>query len=170
MEGARYFENGRLVIFRRSGIFYARLRTAAAKYVWRSLKTTDAEKAISTGRKLLFQLEHRAELGFPLKSKLFSTIIDDYIAYRERDHAHGRTSKGMLTQIIRVSTFWRVYAGDLPIEAINDTVMRSFIPWRRDSLYKKPIKLPLDSGYVSQSTTKAADGIRNHRPPVGSSS
>ena len=129
MDGARYFEDGRLVIFRRSGIFYARLRTATAKYVWRSLKTTDVEKAISSGRKLLFQLEQRAEQGYPLKSKLFSIVIDDYIAYRERDHAHGRTSEGMLTQIIRVSKFWRVYAGDLPIEAIDDKVMRAFIPW-----------------------------------------
>jgi integrase len=144
MEGARYFENGRLVIFRRSGdVFYARIRirVSPVKYIWRSLGTTDVEKAISLGRKLLFQLEHRAEQGFPLKSKSFSTIIDDYIAYRERDHVHGRTSVGMLTQIIRVSKFWREYAGGLPIEAIDDKVLRDFIPWRRD-YYSKFKVLP----------------------------
>src|SRR6478735_6402345 len=119
MEGARYFEDGGLVIFKRSGIFYARLRTSgSAKYIWRSLKTADEQAAIQLGRRLLFQLEQRGELSFPQKSKLFSTIIDDYIEYRERDHAHGRTTRGMLKQIIRVSKFWREYAGDLPIEAI----------------------------------------------------
>ena len=112
MEGARYFEDGRLVIFKRSGIFYARLRTSgSAKYIWRSLKTTDEQAAIQLGRRLLFQIEQRADQGLPPKSKLFSTVIDDYIRYRERDHAHGRTTEGMLRQIIRVSKFWREYAG-----------------------------------------------------------
>ena len=135
MEGARYFEDGRLVIFKRSGIFYARLRTSgSAKYLWRSLKTTDEQGAIQLGRRLLFQLEQRADQGFPPKSKLFSTVIDDYIGYRERDHAHGRTTEGMLKQIVRVSKFWRAYAGGMPIEAIDDKVMRAFIPWRPANL------------------------------------
>ena len=105
MDGARYFEDGKLVIFRRSGIYHARLRihVSPVKYTLRSLKTSDEQAAIKVGRKLLFQLEQRADRGLPLKSKLFSTVIADYIAYRERDHAHGRTTEGMLTQIIGVS-------------------------------------------------------------------
>ena len=133
MEGARYLEDGRLTIFKRSGIYYARLRISPGKkYVWRSLKTSDEQTAIRLGRRLLFQLEQRADHGLPAKSKSFSTVIDDYIAYRERDHAHGKTSAGMLRQIIRVSKFWREYAGGTPVEAIDDKVMREFIPWRRD--------------------------------------
>jgi hypothetical protein len=133
MEGARYLEDGRLTIFKRSGVFYARIRLlASGKYIWRSLKTTDEQTAIRAGRRLLFQMEHRAEQGLPPKSKLFSAVIDDYVRYRERDHAHGKTSDGMLRQIIRVSKFWREYAGELPVEAIDDKVMREFIPWRRD--------------------------------------
>jgi len=112
MEGARYLEDGRLTIFRRNGIYYARLRLA--------------------GSPTLFQIEQRAEAGLPPKSKLFSTVIDDYIRYRERDHRHGGTSAGMLRQVIRVSKFWREYAGKLAVEAIDDKVMREFIPWRRD--------------------------------------
>ncbi len=42
----------------------------------------------------LFQIEQRNDQGFPLKSKLFTTVIDDYTAYREQDHAHGRTNRG----------------------------------------------------------------------------
>jgi hypothetical protein len=126
MEGARYLEDGRLTIFKRSGIFYARIRISPVKYIWRSLKTTDEQTAIRAGRKLLFQLEQRADQGLPPKSKPFSAVIDDYIRYRERDHAHGKTSDGMLRQIIRVAKFWREYAGAMPVEAIDDKAMREF--------------------------------------------
>ena|SRR5882762_3882289 len=120
MDGARYLEDGRLVIFKRSGIFYARIRISPAKYIWRSLKTTDEQTAIRTGRKLFYSLEERVELGLPPKSKLFSAVIDDYVRYRQRDNGHGKTSDGMLRQIIRVAKFWREYAGAMPVEAIDD--------------------------------------------------
>jgi len=46
MEGARYLEDGRLTIFKRSGVCYARIRlSASGKYIWRSLKTTDEQTA-----------------------------------------------------------------------------------------------------------------------------
>ena len=46
MDGARYLEDGRLTIFKRSGVFYARIRSSMApKYIWRSLKTTDEQIA-----------------------------------------------------------------------------------------------------------------------------
>jgi hypothetical protein len=141
MDGARYLEDGRLTIFKRSGVFYARIRIAAQGYVWRSLKTTDEANAIRAGRKLLFQLEQRAEVGLPPKSKLFSTVVDEYIRFRERDHRQGKTSDGMLRQIIRVARFWREYVGAMPIETIDDKVMRDFIPWRRD-YYSRFKKLP----------------------------
>ena len=129
MEGARYLEDGRLTIFKRSGGYYARIRlTASRRYIWRSLKTSNEQAAVDLGRRLLFQLEQRAEQGLPPKSKLFSAVIDDYIRFRQRDHNHGRTSDGMLRQIIRVSKFWREYAGHLAVEAIDDKVMREFIP------------------------------------------
>ena len=141
MEGARYLEDGKLVIFKRSGIFHARFRISPGKYILRSLKTTDVETAVRAGRKLLFHLEQRAEQGLPPKSKLFSVVVDDYVRFRERDYHHGRTSDGMLRQIIRVAKFWRAYAGAMPVEAIDDKVMREFIPWRRD-YYSKFDKLP----------------------------
>src|SRR5215475_3505815 len=133
MDGTRYLEDGKLTIFKRSGVYYARLRLSPGKkYVWRSLKTSDEQTAIRLGRRLLFQTEERAEQGLAPKSKKFSKIIDDYIRYRERDHAHGKTSAGMLRQILRVSKFWREYAGELAVEGIDDKEMREFIPWRRD--------------------------------------
>lgn len=128
MEGARYLEDGKLTIFRRNGTYYARLRLSSGKYITRSLKTTVEEIAVQLGRRLLFEIEHRAEQGPSPKSKLFAAVIDGYIAYRERDHAHGKTSAGMLRQISRVSTFWRGYVGQLAVEAIDDKVMREATP------------------------------------------
>ena len=55
MEGTRYLEDGRLTIFKRAGVFYARIRPSPVKYIWRSLKTTNEQTAIQFGRKLLFQ-------------------------------------------------------------------------------------------------------------------
>jgi integrase len=142
MDAARYLEDGKLTIFKRSGVYYARLRISPVKkYLWRSLKTTDEQTAIRLGRRLLFQIEQRADQGLPPKSKSFSAVIDEYISFRERDHAHGKTSAGMLRQIIRVAKFWREYAGRMAVDAIDDKVMREFIPWRRD-YYSKFRKLP----------------------------
>ena len=132
MDGARYLEDGKLTVFRRAGIYYARIRVSPVKYIWRSLKTSSEQTAVDLGRRLLFQIEQRTEAGLPHKSKSFATVIDDYIAYRERDHRHGNTKAGMLKQIVRVSKFWREYAGHLAVEAIDDRVMREYIPWRRD--------------------------------------
>ena len=86
MEGARYLEDGKLTVFRRAGIYYARLRLAGSpKYITRSLKTSSEQNAVDLGRRLLFQFEQRADQGLPPKSKIFAAVIDDYIAYRERD-------------------------------------------------------------------------------------
>jgi integrase len=68
MDAARYLEDGRLTIFKRSGVYYARLRISPGKYFWRSLKTWDEQIAIRAGRRLLFQIEHRVDQGLPPKS------------------------------------------------------------------------------------------------------
>jgi hypothetical protein len=102
MDGTRFLEDGKLTIFKRSGVYYARIRISPVKkYVWRSLKTSNEAMAIQLGRRLLFQIEQRAEQSLPPKSKKFQKVIDDYIRYRERDHRHGKTSAGMLRQIVR---------------------------------------------------------------------
>ena len=108
MDDARYLEDGKFTVFRRNGTYYARLRLSPGKYVTRSLKTTVEQTAIQAGRRLLFQMEHRAEQGLPPKSKLFAAVIDDYIRFRERDHAHGKTSAGMLRQIKHQNFHWPV--------------------------------------------------------------
>ena len=137
MEGARYLEDGRLTVFRACRhLLRPHSHFGFGKYIWRSLKTTNEQTAVDLGRRLLFQIEQRAEQGLPPKSKLFAAVIDDYIRYRERDHRHGKTSAGMLRQIIRVSKFWREYAGELAVEDIGDgLVINSSPDARRLSLW-----------------------------------
>ena len=85
MDGTRFLEDGKLTIVKRSGVYYARIRISRGKkYVWRSLKTSNEAMAIQLGRRLLFQIEQRADQGLPPKSKKFQKVIDDYIRYRER--------------------------------------------------------------------------------------
>jgi integrase len=63
--------------------------------------------------KAIRPLEHKANQGLPPKSKLFSAVIDEYVQFRERDYQHGKTTAGMLRQIIRIVKFWREYAGHM---------------------------------------------------------
>ena len=87
MDAARYLEDGKLTIFKRSGVYYARLRISPGKkYLWRSLKTTDEQTAIRLGRRLLFQMEHRVEQAchrnqnyFPLSSMTTFDIVSGII-------------------------------------------------------------------------------------------
>jgi integrase len=109
--------------------------------VWRSLKTDDEKTAIYAAQKLFFTLEHRTEQGLAVKARTLNKVIDEYIAYREKDNKQGRTSDQMLRQIKRVARFWREYAGKKPIETIDDKVMKNFITWRKD-YYSKFDKLP----------------------------
>ena len=110
MDGARYLEDGRVTIFKRSGIFdQACVLQVRLNIFGDHCGHTNEQTAIQLGRRLLFQIEQRVEQGLPPKSKSFAEVIDDYIRYRERDHAHGKTSAEMPRQVVRVSRFWREY-------------------------------------------------------------
>ena len=75
-------------------------------------------------------------LALSPKSKLFSAVIDDYVRFRERDHAHGRTSDGMLTQIIRVANnFHSKAARDAPLE---DMVLGYLVELDASTIKKLP--------------------------------
>ena len=107
------------VVFKREGTYQARIRVDG-KYVYRSLKTGDLAVAIKAAQKLAHKFEFSAELGVPIQSKLFASVIDEYVTYRETENLQGRTSDGMLRQIKRVVRFWRAYAGKKLITAIGD--------------------------------------------------
>ena len=73
MDGARYLENGKLTIFKNSGVFYARIRLASQKYFRRSPKTN-----------LLRNLRHltRDDGSFERFSSFSSEGFDIAVVYR----------------------------------------------------------------------------------------
>ncbi len=146
MDDELRLEAGKLVLFRRNGLWQARVAVGNRKYLWKSLKTSNTAEAKRLGLKLFHQTEYKLGEGLPVQSRTFSDVIDEYIAEREADNKLGKeakrgssikhTSDAMLRQIKRVSKFWKEYAGKRAIEAIDDKVLRDFIPWRKAYYHK----------------------------------
>jgi len=121
MDDELRLEAGKLVLFRRSGLWQARIALGNRKYLWKSLKTSNTTEAKRLGLKLFHQTEYKLGEGLPVQTRSFSDVIDEYIAEREADNKLGKeakrgssikhTSDSMLRQINRVSKFWKEYAG-----------------------------------------------------------
>ena len=149
MEHEVRLEAGKLVLFRRSGIWQARVHLGDGRYLWRSLKTANSTDAHRAGIRLLYATEFKLAEGLPVHVRTLNAVIDEYVALRQRDHDVGlaagahrtrhRTSAEMLRQIKRVVKFWRAYAGNRPIEAVDDAVLRDFVPWRKDFYHQAAV-------------------------------
>jgi hypothetical protein len=145
-------EDGRLVLFPRNGIWQARIHLGGGRYVWRSLRTTDRAEALRQGMRALDQIDLKRSAGMPLRSRSLDQVIAEFLAARAQDHdaaraASGpsgrrRTSAHMLRQLRRVAKFWSLYAGTRPVDAIDDTVLRDYIPWRRRFYHDRPDRPP----------------------------
>ena len=120
--GNGFLEDGKLTVFRRAGIYYARLRLAGSyKYTTRSLKTANEQTAVDLGRRLLFQLEQRADEGQPPKSKIAPSLMT----------TSGTVSGIIATVALRLVCCGRSFgspssgSGELAVETIDDKVCGS---------------------------------------------
>ncbi len=52
MDVQRVLEDGKPVLYRRNGIWQARIRVSVNRYIYRSLRASDEAKATPGGRKL----------------------------------------------------------------------------------------------------------------------
>ena len=152
MQDALYLEEGKLVVYKRDQTFYARIRLAPRRYIWRSLRTSDAALARRAGLKLFYNLEFKQEQGLPIASRSVKAVIDDYVAMREKSFRQGRTSSGMLRQIRRVVRFWREYIGNRSIESVGDKEIKGYLEWRRD-YYTRQKQLPKNARLVPTDKT-----------------
>ena len=151
MEDKRELIGGKLVIFRRNGLWQARVPLHDGRYLWRSLKTADEATATQAATRLYYQTETKLAEGLPVQTRTIATVIDEFVAARERDNRLGNaakrgssikhTSDAMLRQIKRVAKFWREYAGKKPIEALDDKLLSGYVPWRK-SYYHDMAELP----------------------------
>lgn len=138
IDGARYLDDGKLVVYKRGSTYCARTKLSG-KYAWRTTKTAKLSEAISRAWKIHHGLQALREQGLPVTAKSFKAVIDEYVAHRELQCTQGRTKPGMLSKIKRVVKFWKEYAGSKPIHAIGDAELRGFIDWRR-AYYSNLIK------------------------------
>lgn len=133
--------DGALVLFRRSGIWQARIHLGRGKYVGKSLKTSNTEKATQLGEEYWHDTRYELSKGLPVRKRTLNALLDEYIEFRERDHKMGETgrsgtsvkytSEGMLRQVQRVQHFWRAYAGKRLIDSIDKKALSDYVPWRK---------------------------------------
>ena len=149
MEDVTRIEDGRGVVYKRGGVYYARVRVGANKYVYRTLKTGKKALAIKAAQRLVHQFEFRAEHNIPISIKKFVDVLDEYEAYRKKQHERGSTTAQMLRQIVRVNKFWREFAGKRLITSMDNAALRDFVEWRR--------------AYYSNKTEAELKLIRNYK-------
>lgn len=148
------FEDGKLLLYVRNGIFYARVYVGSRKYLHKSLKTSKLESARKLAQKYFYEIEFRQTENLPLQQKSFNDVIDEYVAMRERDYERSKnipntisnqqhTTIYMLRQIKRVVKFWREYCGEMPVDKVGDAALRDYIDWRKEYYRnKKPEDIP----------------------------
>jgi integrase len=150
MQDAIKLDGGKLTLFKRNGLWQARIYVGDRRYLWRSLKTPKQVEARAAGMRLLHETQFKQAQGLPVTSRSFNAVIDEYVAWRQRDHEVGRqvpnsstkhTSAAMLRQVQRVVKFWREYAGTRAIDAVDDRALRDYLPWRR-AYYTGVTQLP----------------------------
>jgi len=73
--GALRLEDDRICVFERNGIYQARIKTKANRYLWRSLRTRDLFNAISAARRLLHLIDFRQQSGLPLTNRSFNRVM-----------------------------------------------------------------------------------------------
>lgn len=147
MDDVRRAHDGALVLFRRSGIWQARIHLGRGKYVGKSLKTSNTEQAVRLGDEYWHDIRYELSKGLPVRKRTFNALLDEYIQHREDDHKMGTaarsgtsfkyTSDGMLRQIKRVQHFWRAYAGTRLIDSIDNKALSDYIPWRKAFYHNK---------------------------------
>lgn len=141
MDDVRRAHDGALVLFRRSGIWQARIHLGRGKYVGKSLKTSNTEKAVQLGEEYWHDTRYELSKGLPVRKRTLNALLDEYVEYRELDHKLGKgarsgtsvkyTSEGMLRQVKRVQHFWRDYAGKRLIDSIDKKALSDYVPWRK---------------------------------------
>lgn len=142
MDDVRRAHDGALVLFRRSGIWQARIHLGRGKYVGKSLKTSNTEKATQLAEEYWHDTRYELSKGLPVRKRTLNALLDEYIAFRERDHKMGETARsgtsvkytnaGMLRQVQRVQHFWRAYAGKRLIDSIDKKALSDYVPWRKE--------------------------------------
>jgi integrase len=144
-EHEEYIEDGKVLLYSRNGIFYARVYKGEGtrKYIHRTLKTRNLAEARKAATKFYYEIEFRKDEDLPLQQTTFNDVIDEYVRLRQLQYDRAQldkintsrqeqTSIYMLRQIKRVVKFWREYCGKKAVDKIDNAVLKDYVPWRKD--------------------------------------
>jgi integrase len=148
-EYEEYVEDGKVLLYSRNGIFYARVYKGEGtrKYIHRSLKTRQLADARKSAMKFYYEIEFRKDEDLPLQQTTFNDVIDEYVRLRQLQYDRAQldkintsrqeqTSIYMLRQIKRVVKFWREYCGKKAVDKIDNAVLKDYVPWRKDYYHR----------------------------------
>ena len=153
-EHKELLEDGKVLLYTRNGIFYARVYKGDRSYIHRTLKTSKVGEARKLAVKFLYEIEFKKAEQLPLQQRSFNDVIDEYVSIREREYERSKkdkvntstqqqTSIFMLRQIRRVVKFWREYCGKTAVDKIDNGVLQDYVQWRKDYYHKMdPKKIP----------------------------
>lgn len=149
IEHEEYIEDGKVFVYSRNGIFYARVYKGGGtrKYIHRSLKTRNLADARKAATKFYYEIEFRKDQDLPLQQTTFNDVIDEYVRVRQLQYDRAQldkintsrqeqTSIYMLRQIKRVVKFWREYCGKKAVDKIDNAVLKDYVPWRKDYYHR----------------------------------
>ncbi len=130
-------------IFLRNGIFQINYYLGDGSYKTQSLKTSVLSEARQRARLLLAKYEYRLSEGLPVHSRSLGTVLDEYLAEREKGlrdekgrpiHGPGgiKTHHDLWRHIQRVTRYFREFAGSLSIERIGDAELARYLAWRQE--------------------------------------
>jgi len=142
-------EDGKVLLFLRSGIFQARLYKGDRAYIYKSLKTRKLDDARKLALRFLHEVEYKQAEGLPVQQRTFGVVLGEYVAYRKQQYTQAQTApvnasrKGqisihMLRQIQRVSKFLNEYCGNKPVDKIDNSVLADYIAWRKSYYHRMP--------------------------------
>jgi integrase len=178
--------DGRIILYRRADTqspnWSARLKIPnTVGYVVKSTKTSDDFEARRFAEDLYYQLEGRARRGESVKSPTFKRVFE---AWKASVSVERKIGSAKYTEAnIRTMEIWALpHLGQLPIDAINESVLAQHIQWRVDQAKKPPAISTLRNersilnqifryakreGYISDSPEITLPTLRqNSRPDI----
>jgi integrase len=146
--------DGNVRLFKRNGIFQARIYKGERRYIYRSLKTRKLEDARRSATKFYYEIEFKKQEQLPLQQRSFGDVLKEYVRLREKDYEQSTKGKAntshkqttsihMLRQIKRVSKFWLEYCGKVAVNKVDNAKLADYIAWRKDYYHRLPAdKIP----------------------------
>ena len=83
MDDAIRAHDGKLVLYRRNGIWQARLHLGGNNYLPKSLKTANTDEAKRLGEELWHDTRYEVSKGLPVRKRTLNSVLDEYIRFPE---------------------------------------------------------------------------------------